>query len=332
VPSTVSELLAGAGLTPAGVVRWRELVPLVQPGVYVVALTADAASTAGSLRDCPLDLTAVESLLDARPELRLDGKRPTATELGDRVSKLWLGDEAILYIGLAGTSLQGRVNAYYRTPLGARSPHAGGWPLKTLSVLPALWVHYAPCSDPAAAEQKMLAVFTDGVSSGTRSRLHNPSLPVPFANLERAKGERKQHGITGARARRKPAAPRASKVVQTSPADLAARTESPEPAMLRPRRATTHAGPLRTQRVTETDISAGRIRVPSSAKSVFPGVRTVVAIRLRGVDMDARWHPHYDADQERSGVLGVGVARLSSLVKPDEVLSVGVSDSRVVIN
>lgn len=32
--------------------------------------------------------------------------------------------------------------------LGARSPHAGGWFMKTLSVLGELHVHYATCSDP----------------------------------------------------------------------------------------------------------------------------------------------------------------------------------------
>lgn len=335
MPSTVSEVFGGPGLSPAGVVRWGEPIPETKPGVYAVALTEDTDSAAGAVGDCPLDPAAVKHLLSVRPELRLDGKRPTAAELTDRLAELWLGDETVVYIGLAGTSVQSRVSAYYRTPLGARSPHAGGWPLKTLSVLRDSWVHYAPFPDPATAEQQMLDVFASGVSARARAKLHDPLLLVPFANLERAKGERKQHGIIGARAPRKPAAPAPSSVVQTSPVDSAARTESQEPTMLSPRRArkaTIHAGPLRTQRVTETDISAGRIRVPSSAKSAFPGVRTEVAIRLRGVDMDVSWHPHYDTDQERSGVLSVGAPRLSSLVKRDEVLSIGVSDGRVAIS
>jgi hypothetical protein len=335
VPSPVSQIFDRARLKATGVVRWGEPIPEVRPGVYVVALTAETGSTADAIRDCPLDQSAVESLLHARPELRLDGKRPTAAELADRLAALWLDDETVVYIGLAATSVYGRVTAYYLTPLGARSPHAGGWPLKTLSVLGSLWVHYAPCADPAAAEQEMLAVFASGVSAGARAKLRDPLLPVPFANLERAKGERKQHGITGTRAPRKRAGPTATKLTPTFPAESPdTRDEPPEATTVRPsctRHATTHAGPLHTQRITKADISAGRIRVPSSTKSVFPDTRTEVQIKLRGADMDVRWHPHYDPDQERSGVLSVGAKLLATLVEPGEILTVTVSDGRVLL-
>jgi hypothetical protein len=83
--------------------------------------------------------------------------------------------------------------------------------------------------------------------------------------------------------------------------------------------------------VTAADISAGRIRVPSSAKSVFPDARADVAITLRGVEMDVRWHPHYNPDQERSGVLSIGAQRLASLVEPEEVLTVSASNRRVAL-
>ncbi|MGH2927350.1 MAG: hypothetical protein ACRDL8_04025, partial [Solirubrobacteraceae bacterium] len=177
--------------------------------MYVVALTSDKAGTQGARPACPIDSNAVIELLRVRPELRLDGNRPTPGELADRLSALWLGDESIVYIGLAGTSVQARVSAYYRTSLGARSPHAGGWPLKTLSVLPSLWVHYAACVDPDAAEQRMLDSFMGGVSHVARSTLQDPELPIPFANLEKAKGQAKRHGIRGARAPRKHGAAKA---------------------------------------------------------------------------------------------------------------------------
>ena len=104
---------------------------------------------------------------------------------------------------MAGTSLADRVGAYYKTPLGARRPHAGGWPLKTLGVLDELWVHYAVCDDVDAAEQAMVDAFIARVSPSSRAAACDPGPPLPFANLELPGGARKQHGITGAREPRK---------------------------------------------------------------------------------------------------------------------------------
>ena len=199
MPSSVNDVFAAASLSPAGCVRWGQRVPEVGPGVYSVALTVRADVVDSAMSSCPVSEEAVAELLRVRPELRVDGSRPTDAELSDRLSSLWLSDETIVYIGLAGTSLRQRVGQYYKTPLGARRPHAGGWPLKTLAVLPELWVHFAPCADVTTAEHAMLSAFIAGVSVNSRAKLHDPALPVPFANLEAAKGQRQQHGITGAR-------------------------------------------------------------------------------------------------------------------------------------
>jgi len=86
------------------------------------------------------------------------------------------------------------------------------------------------------------------------------------------------------------------------------------------RRQVAPAGPMRTQRITEKDIEARRIRFPSSAKRAFPAERGEVDVVLRGHPLTARWHPHYDRDQERSGVLKVGRQLLAAHVNPDEVL------------
>ncbi len=45
MPSTVASVFAGAGLKPAGTVRWRTPVPEGGPGVNVVALTDDLRAT-----------------------------------------------------------------------------------------------------------------------------------------------------------------------------------------------------------------------------------------------------------------------------------------------
>ncbi|WP_081288327.1 hypothetical protein [Mycobacterium asiaticum] len=171
---------------------------LDEPGVYLVAI-AEAPDNLATEPVCPVSAAAVQQLLDARPELLLDGRRPTADALADRLASMWLADETVLYIGLAGTSVARRVRQYYKTALGARKPHAGGWPLKTLANLDQLWVHYAPCASVDAAERAMLDTFVSGVSAPARAAVRDPDLPLPFANLTVPRGARKRHGISGAR-------------------------------------------------------------------------------------------------------------------------------------
>jgi hypothetical protein len=199
MPFTVREALAAAGLSPDGGVSWGTPIPATGPGVYIVALTGDVEANLPVLETCPISEEAVELLLETRPELRLDGERPDAKALSARVSGFWLPDEVILYIGLAGTSLRKRVGQYYRTPLGARKPHAGGWFLKLLSVLDGLTVHFTVCGEPDTAESQMIRAFCDSVSEETRAMALDPDHPFPFANLEWPPGVRKRHGITGAK-------------------------------------------------------------------------------------------------------------------------------------
>lgn len=200
MPSTVSELIRGAGLEPAGGVTWGVPVPARCPGVYLVSLYPEPEAT-GGLPKAPIAVEPIRQWLEDRPELLLDGQRPTAEQLAKRVSAFWLPDEPVLYVGKA-SELRRRVGGYYRTPLGARRPHAGGYLLKTLANLGNLHVHYAATSSVGEAERAeadMLGAFIDGVPGETRALLHDPHRPFPFANLEYPAGNRKEHGITGAR-------------------------------------------------------------------------------------------------------------------------------------
>jgi hypothetical protein len=214
MPSTVADIFAAAGAKPAGVVRWhtppvlaRE-PPGLTTGVYVVSFTDRVDSTGGALSSAPISATAVHELLRVRPELTLDGERPTRPRLTARLAEFWFPDEVILYIGLAGPRKQRgregevskRVGEYYKTRLGARSPHAGGWPLKTLFCLGDLHVHYAYCDDVNAAENACIGRFAEQVSAASRAGLRDPVRLMPFANLEFPKHNRKDHGIRGARA------------------------------------------------------------------------------------------------------------------------------------
>ena len=198
MPSTLSSLLEVAGLPHGGTVAWGQPVPERSAGVYLVALTSELESTHGSTSACSVSDAALRDWLKARPELRLDGQRPDTGALAVRLASFWLPDEVTLYIGLARTSLRDRVSQYYRTPLGARRLHAGGYFIKTLRSLTDVYVHFAPGTDPATSEGAMLAAFCERVSRTTLAALDDPEHPFPFANLEWPPGVRKRHGIRGA--------------------------------------------------------------------------------------------------------------------------------------
>jgi hypothetical protein len=320
VPTTVRALFEAAGIATSGVVRWGVTIPSSRggspdTGVYVVALTDDLDSTDGAVAICPISRNAVQALLDDRPELALDGKRPDVDALIARLTAFWLPDEVVVYIGLAGprqrtkiSALSDRVAEYYSTPLGARSPHAGGWPIKTLATLNDLFVHYAYCDEVAKREQLMLEAFAHGVSEDSRSMLHDKLHAMPFANLTSGAG-RKTHGISGARA------PRSTKASLVRPS-----LSSPTPSSASAR-AFKPASAL-TQRVTAGDISRGRIRIPRSTKELFPREPTRVDVHLRGEAKNCRWNPRYGPDQERSGVISIGVELMRRLVSEDEQLVV----------
>lgn len=316
MPSAVNAILGAASTEwPRGLVAWGERPELDSPGIYLIGLTADVGSATGTAVP-PVWVDRCRELLDARPELTLDGEHPDATVLSERLAAFWLPDEPILYIGLAGTSVASRVADYYRTPLGARRPHSGGWFLKTLKVLPELWVHFAPCDDPRAAEAAALGSFAAGVSASSRERLRDSERAMPFANLEFPRGTRKRHGIAGAREPKEGK----SRAGVRHPPEL-----SPERGDVQIEQVESVTPYLRTQRITAADLRAGQIRVPAQTKRLFPNEKARVSVELLGEILDCRWDPR----PGRSGVIGVGKAQLSELVDQDQVLRVEAFDSGV---
>jgi hypothetical protein len=195
--STVNALFDAAGVLRLGAVPWRVRVPSEAPGVYVVSRSADPdAVTSGR---ASIDSVAVQQLLNARVGLMLDGERPSLESLSERLTSMWLPDEPVIYVGLAGTSLRTRMGQFYGTRLGARSPHAGGWPIKCISDLSATWVHFGECTDVKDAELKMLDAFMSAMTSESRASVIDPELPLPFANLEFVDSARCQWTLATAR-------------------------------------------------------------------------------------------------------------------------------------
>lgn len=198
MPTSVSKLFESVDLKLAGRVSWGQQVRDDQPGVYIVSLSLLPKDEKTSFFEVPpIDRNIVSEWISTVPSLKLDGGRPTPDALVNRLSKFWLSDESILYIGKAGTSLRTRVGQYYRTPLGRPKPHAGGHWLKTVSVLNKLSVFWALTDNPEDIEADLLGRFVQGVSPETKSILHDPLRPFPFANIEFPKGNSKDHGITG---------------------------------------------------------------------------------------------------------------------------------------
>ena len=184
-------LLAGVGLLADGPVLWGRPVPARGPGVYIVELPAP-------LPKPPIELTKVGKWIERVETLRLDGERPTSKALAARIASFWLPDETVLYVGVSTSSINGRVAGYYQTALGDRRPHANGHWLKTFQSLDMLRVWWSETSAPEEYEDAILSAFADSFDADARSALPDPSLVLPFANLQTATGERKRHGITGA--------------------------------------------------------------------------------------------------------------------------------------
>jgi hypothetical protein len=198
MPSTVASVFAAAGIGRVGVERWGTPLPPTASGVYVVALTPELdIGAAAALASAPLSAHALEHLLMVCDDVRVDGEPATVELLAERLRDFWLAEEPVLYIGLA-SSLRSRVGAYYRTRLGARRPHAGGWWLKTLASLDELWVHYAPTPTFEDDEKLMLRAFADAVSPAARRALFDSERVMPFANLRGWADLVKRHRITGA--------------------------------------------------------------------------------------------------------------------------------------
>ncbi|MET3719208.1 hypothetical protein [Arthrobacter sp. UYEF21] len=192
---SVGELFDKCGLHPAGVVKWGQQVPLDAPGVYVVASTPDIRDSSGALRSYSHNPAAFEMLRDVCPAVEIDGKSATGDEMAARVGAFWIPDSAVLYIGRAGTSVQKRVRQYYVTRIGQRSPHAGGWWLKTLAGLDDLFVHYASASDAKSVETALISAFAESVPLASVRNLHDLQHLAPFANVEVRPGVRKRHGM-----------------------------------------------------------------------------------------------------------------------------------------
>lgn len=323
----VDEIFAAGGASRIGAVRWGHPVPLDEPGVYVV--TADFNhESGGSYAEAPLNTEAIAELLRVRPGATVDGQAATPESVRERLQEMWIPGQEIVYIGRAGTSVRKRINQFYKTDIGARAPHAGGWPVKMLQS-DLLWVHYAAAKNDEDTEAAMLEAFIAGVPTEARLDLVDPALPLPYANLQLSQGVRKQHGFKDVKASRIGLF-RTRKLVSASPrADKApsrVRFTKETPTM-------NHSiSAKRTQNVTAGDIGRGALRIPSVSKSIFPEDKQKLTVQVYGSEFEASWDPKTAGDKERSGTIRLGKRFMEEHFTPSGPLRVELVDGIYVIS
>jgi transcription elongation factor GreA len=206
------DLLRTVGLRADGPVVWGLPVRSSRPGVYIVELVAPIARA-------PIDLSAVGRWIERVPTLTLDGARPGGKELAARLAAFWLPSHTVLYVGTAASSIGGRVAALYATPLGDPRPHASGHWLRTLRGPDQLRLWWAETGAAEEYADALLDAFAASVAPAAVNSLYDPTVVVPFANLQTATKLRRDHGIAGALLHADPpAAPTAKNVVVLAPA------------------------------------------------------------------------------------------------------------------
>lgn len=326
---SVGDLFIGCGLNPVGVVKWRDQIPLDLPGVYVVASTPDLGDPIGRMGTYHPDPKAFNSLKTACPSVTIDGRPATHGELSERIGSFWIPDTAILYIGLAGTSVRKRVNQYYITRIGQRSPHAGGWWLKTLLDLESLFVHYAAAEDPKSVEAMMLRTFAAAVPQPMRQLLHDSERIAPFANVDVQAGLRKRHGLHECKTRRTNPASSPITVEHEEPLFPLAAPISARPALTSSRTEGSEIGTcIESQVITEKDRAGSHLRIPSRSKFALPAADGFLSVTYQGQTIEARWR----VNGSRSGTIGLGRSIMSSIREPNRSIWFQVNGSSVVID
>lgn len=322
---SVGELFAKSDLQPAGVVRWGDQVPLDLPGVYVVTSTRELSDPVGRIRTYQPNLSAFEVLRRACPSITVDGAPATNEKLSERIGAFWIPESTIMYVGLAGTSVRKRVDQYYGTQIGQRSPHAGGWWLKTLVGLESLFVHYAEAQRPRLAEDRLLKTFAAAVLPSARGALHDPERVAPFANVEVQAGMRKRHGMAGykkERARSKtPLIPTSRAGFPTAPARGLGRPAYPSQV------GSGNGTRIESQVITDKDRAGSNLRIPARSKFALPTVDGYLEVSYQDQIVEARWR----VNGSRSGTIGLGKAIVHSIGVPNRSIWMRVDGSSVII-
>lgn len=201
MPTTIQELFEKFNLTNYNKVALGTKFAEKEEGIYIVSTSADIQYKPETLSRPLFDDNIIQKWIEKLPVFTIDLRKPTLESLKQRLSEFWLADETILYIGKAptrsnGEGISNRVDEYYRTKIGDRSPNSGGQWIKTLKNLSSTFIHFARVEEPDKIEKAMLKHFMDNVSQRTLQYLRDKELPLPFANLCYTPRIEKKHGLS----------------------------------------------------------------------------------------------------------------------------------------
>jgi hypothetical protein len=324
---SVQELFGLCDPTTTGTVKWRQPVPLDVPGIYIVSTTADQTDGIGPHPEYKADFTAIARLRKICPDIRVDGRLANNSQVGARLGDLWVPNASVLYVGLASTSLQVRVGAYYTTKLGKTSPHAGGWWLKTFRHLDDCHVHFAACNDVDKKEQSIINAFSKSLSPSQKARLFDPEHIAPFANVEVRRRVYKNHGLSNYKV--STASSRGNIIDVSRPKDPPAPSGYPNGRLydsssepLRPIPPATQTT-LFSQVMSEKDRNRSYLRIPAASKFGFPTTATQVLLTCQGRTQWAGWNPN----GARSGRLSIDVRIMRQIVVVGERVPITASDN-----
>ncbi|MEN8905915.1 MAG: hypothetical protein ABF289_08155 [Clostridiales bacterium] len=175
--TTVNKLFDNFNINLQKPMKWKMNNSENKSGVYVIAITSDV-NKVEMFKEPPFDNNKIKQWMNVSKDINIDGIKATPDMLKEELSKFWLSDETILYIGSAN-SIRKRINQYYNHILGKRSPHSGGDWIKTLKIFEDLNVFYGYTENYKEVEVSMLYYFSKNVSDISVSNMNKP---MPFAN------------------------------------------------------------------------------------------------------------------------------------------------------
>jgi transcription elongation factor GreA len=305
---STSDLMRSLGLSVDGPARWGYPIASRAPGVFVLELP-------NGVEQAPIDPVAVRRWLEYVPELRLDGVRPTSAELMARLAAFWLPSEPILFVGRSKRALGSRVAALNATRLGDARPHPAGHWLKTLSVLSQLRLWWAETDAHEEYEDALLAEVAARTDPAVVATLPDPTVVLPFANLETATGIVKRHGLEHAL---RQAPDRALESAPTKAARPRARTPAARSsARPRARVAASRPAPAPSY-LSQEGLDSLQQELDKLRNSVRPGViARVKAARELG---DLRENAEYESARKEQSFVEGRIQTLEALVKSATVV------------
>lgn len=197
MPVSIQEIFNQFDVKIGGRERWGMPIRQEGPGVYIISTSDNPNQNGVVVQNPSFAIEVIDSWRTYVPGLTLNGLiRPTSEQIISELGSHWHPNENILYVGKAD-NLKIRIGKYYNHIVGKRSPHRGGYWLKTLSDLKNFHVYWGKHVAPKVIEEKMLKYFVECKAGNAWHDIANPFGHLPFANLE-IKGEccgKKRHNL-----------------------------------------------------------------------------------------------------------------------------------------